>query len=162
MLHPDWPQIAINYSPKLDLRLRCVSAHRIRQAGWVEYRFEVKCRLPHPSGSFEYSAADLCFDIESFARFGQELLGIQQGKGNQAELKSAGEMLALRLAGNSRKFHAELKIREYLAPHVATLTSVLEVDYDLYVNKLAREVESFVAELRRVVPDDIGEGQTGG
>jgi hypothetical protein len=92
----------------------------------------------------------------SFARFGQELHGIQQGARNDAVLKAVAEMLELRLQGNSRKLQAELKIREYIAPHVATLTSTLEVDYDLFVNKLVGEFENFVSDLRLLEPDEVG------
>jgi len=38
----------------------------------------------------------------------------------------------------------------------ATLASSLEVDYDLFVNKLVGEVERFVGELRLVEPDEVG------
>ena len=150
------PQIVINYSPKLDLRITCVSALRYRQAGWVEHRFEVKCRLRHPSGNSEYSVANLCFDADSFARFGQELRSIQRGTGNQAALNSVGEMLELCLTGDSRGLQAKLTIREISAAHMTTLTSTLEVDYDLFVNKLAGEIDSFVSDLRLVEPDEVG------
>jgi len=153
----DGPQIVINYSPELDLRIRCVSACHYRDAGGEEYRFEVKCRLRHPSGSFEYSCADLCFDINSFARFEQELRNVQQGAGDQAALKNVGERFVLRLTGNSRELQAELAIREYIAPRLATLTATIDVDYDLFVNKLVGEVGRFVAELRDVEPEDVGE-----
>jgi|SRR5882672_4058895 len=152
----DGPQITINYSPKVDLRIKCVKAERYRQVGWVEYRFEVKCRLPHPSGTFEYFASDLCFDQDSFIRFCEELRAMQQGARNVAALKNVGEMLELRLKLASRKLQADLKIREYIAPHMATLSSTFELDYDLFVNKLLREIERFVDELRCVEPDEVG------
>ena len=63
----------------------------------------------------------------------------------------------LRLTGNSRELQAELAIREYIAPRLATLTATIDVDYDLFVNKLVGEVGRFVAELRDVEPEDVGE-----
>ena len=156
MSHSDLPQITINYSPKLDLRIACVRAERYRPTGRIEYYFEVKCKLCHSSGKFEYSAAELCMDPDSFARFAKELHSVQQGGRKDAVLEGVTEMLELRLAGNPRKIQAELKIREYVSHHMATLTAVLDVDYDLFVNKLAQEVERFVAELRCVEPDDVG------
>ncbi len=85
--------------------------------------------------------SNLCFDINSFVRFAEGLHGIQQGTSQVAILSSLGEMLELRLERISRKLQADLKIREYLAPDMATLTANFEVDYDLFVNKLLCEVE---------------------
>jgi hypothetical protein len=152
----DLPQITINYSPKLDLRIQCVRAERYRHVGHVEHRFEVKCRLRHPSGTFEYFVADLCFDLDSFSRFEEDLRGIQRGEGNRASLRNVGDMMVLSLAGSPRHFQAELKIREYMAPHITTLTSTLDVDYDLFVNKLATEMQRFASDLRLVQPDEVG------
>jgi hypothetical protein len=156
MSSSDLPQIVINYSPQLDLRIACVKAERYRPTGRIEYYFEVKCKLRHPSGTFEYSAADQNMDPNSFARFGENLRGIQQGARNDAVLEAVTETLELRLQGNSRKLQAELKIREYISLRAATLASSLEVDYDLFVNKLVGEVERFVGELRLVEPDEVG------
>jgi hypothetical protein len=156
MFRSDLPQITINYSPKLDLRIQCVRSERYRHVGHVEHRFEVKCRLRHPSGTFDYSVPDLCFDVDSFTRFGEELRSIQQGKGDRAALRNVGDMMVLSVAGRARHFQAELKIREYLAPHVTTLTATLEVDYDLFVNKLATEMERFASDLRQIEPDEVG------
>ncbi len=67
-------------------------------------------------------------------------------------LKNVGEMVVLRLAGDSRKLLATFDIREYLAPSMATLTATFEVDYDLFVNKLRGEIDRFVEEIRLVEP----------
>lgn len=156
MARSDLPQITINYSPKLDLRIQCVSAERYRHVGSVEHRFQVQCKLRHPSGTFEYCVADLCFDVDSFMRFAEELRGIQQGAGDRAALRNVGDMLVLSVAGSPGHFQVELKIREYMAPHVTTLTAKLEVDYDLFVNKLAEEMARFAGDLRLVQPDEVG------
>ncbi len=107
------------------------------------------CRLRHPTGTCSYSANDLYFDLESFERFSEELQRLQQGLRQEAELKDVGQMVALRLAGDSRKLLATLDVREYLAPSMATLNATFEVDYDLFVNKLRREIDRFVEDIRQ-------------
>lgn len=156
MSRSDLPQITINYSPKLDLHIQCVRAERYRHVGHVEHRFEVKCRLRHSSGTFEYLVVDLCFDLDSFSRFAEELRRIQRGEGDRADLRSVGDMLVLSLTGSPRHFQAELRIREYMGAHATTLTSTLDVDYDLFVNTLATEMERFASDLRLVQPDEVG------
>jgi len=110
------------------------------------------CRLRHPTGSFRYSANDLYFDLESFERFSAELQGVQQSLRQEAALKDVGQMVVLRLEGNSRALQATLEVREYLAPSMATLRATFEVDYDLFVNKLLGEINRFIEELRNVQP----------
>jgi hypothetical protein len=61
-------------------------------------------------------------------------------------------MMVLRLEGNSRGLRATLNIRESLAPQMATLNAILDVDFDLFVNKLRAEVDRFVEELRQMQP----------
>jgi hypothetical protein len=151
----DGPQITINYSPQLDLRIKCVKAQRYRQAGGVDYQFEVKCRPPHPSGMFEYSASDVHFDLDSWTSFLKDLRGLHHGTGNLAVLQSVSE-IELRLELISRKLVADLRIREFIAPHMAILTSRFELDYDLFINKLMHETERFVDELRCLEPDEVG------
>jgi hypothetical protein len=154
MSSSELPQIVIHYSPQFDLRFTCLKAERCCPTGRVEYCFEGKFRLRHPSGTFEYTAADLKIDPNSFARFAEDLRALQQGTRDDAVLKALPEMLELRLERRSSKLQADLKIREYIAPHVATLTAIFDVDYDLFVNKLLAEIENFVGELRRVEPDE--------
>jgi choline kinase len=146
------PELVINYSPALDLRITFVYAQGYEEVSLPEYRFAVDCLLRHASGCFTYSVSDLCFDIKSFASFSTELQGLQQGLSQQASLKNVGEMMVLRLEGNSRGLRATLNIREYLAPQMATLNAILDVDYDLFVNKLRVEVDRFVEELRQMQP----------
>ena len=155
MSSSDLPQIVIHHSPQFDLRFACLKAERRRPTGRVEYHFEGKCRLRHPSGPFDYTAADLNMDPDSFARLAQDLRAIQQGTRDDPVLKALPEMFELRLERSSSKLKADLKIREYIAPHVATLTAIFDVDYDLFVNKLLGEIEKFVGELRRVEPDEV-------
>ena len=144
------PELVINYAPELDLRIAFASAQGYGEVALPEYRFEVECRLRHSTGSFTYSVSNLCFDLESFARFSRELGGLQQGLRQDAALRNVGEMMILRLEGNSRKLQATLDVREYLAPSMASLHAAFDVDYDLFVNKLRREIDRFIEELRQV------------
>ncbi len=137
----------------LDLRITLVRAQGYEGISLPEYFFEVDCRLPHPTGSFTYSFSHLCFEPRSFTTFSEELRGLQQGLRGEATLKNVGEMMVLSLKGNSRELLATLDIREYLPPSTWTLSATLEVDYDLFVNKLCREVDRFVAEIREVRPE---------
>jgi hypothetical protein len=147
------PELRINYSPKLDLRIALASVQGYGGIASPEYRFQIDCLLRHPTGCFTYSVSNLCFEPESFVRFSGELRELQQGLGQAASLRSVGDMMVLRLEGNSRKFLATLDIREYLAPSMATLNATIEVDYDLFVNKLQAEIERFVEGIRQVEPD---------
>jgi hypothetical protein len=149
------PEIIINYSPMLDLRITLVRAQSYEGISLPEYFFEVDCRLRHPSGSFTYSVSDLCFDPKSFVRFSEELRGLQQGLRQEAALKNVGEMMILSLKGNSHELLATLYISEYLAPRMATLNASFEVDYDLFVNKLRGEIDRFVEEIRQVEPSPL-------
>jgi len=144
------PELVINYSPQFDLRITLASVQEYDFVSWVEYRFDVDCQLRHPTGSFTYSASNLCFELQSFARFSEELQGLQQGLKHEAALKNAGDMMILQLAGDSRMLLATLNIREYLAPSMATLNATFAVDYDLFVNKLRPEIDRFAEEIRRV------------
>jgi len=143
------PELALHFDPRLDLRITLASIDT--QGGFAapEYRFAVDCRLRHPSGSFSYCAADLCFEPESFARFSQELEGLQRGLSQQAALSNPGGMMVFTVEGDSRALQAHLEIREYVAPSTAMLKAILDVDYDLFVNKLRAEVDRFIAELKR-------------
>lgn len=146
------PQLSISCAPELDLSLTCVRAQAYEVAS-PEYRFQVKCRIRHPTGHFEYFAKDLCFEPDSFARFAEELHSIQRGAADSAALKSVGEMLVLQLDRKDGKLSLKLSIREHLPPgKLASLTMAIEADYDLLVNKLGRDVEEFLADLREVTP----------
>ena len=146
------PELVINYSPHLDLRIALVSVQDYEGNARPDYRMEMHCRLRHPSGEFTYSADDLCFDLDAFAGFSSELQKLQHGSAEQASLKNVGEMVVLELKGNSGALRATLNIREYLAPTMATFNAEFEVDYDLFVNKLRAEVDRFVDELRDMQP----------
>jgi hypothetical protein len=146
------PQVVINYSPKLDLRIALVAAQGYGGIAHPDYRFAVECRLLHPTGSFSYSANDLYFDLESFENFSAELQGMQQGLRKQAALKDVSQIVTLRLEGNSRALRATLDIRESLTPTMATLSASFDVEYDLFVNKLRGEIDRLVEDLRTVEP----------
>ena len=61
-------------------------------------------------------------------------------------------MVVFRLKCDPPKLHAMLDIREYLPPSSFALHESHEVDYDLFVNKLCREVERFLDEVRQIEP----------
>jgi len=146
------PEIIINYSPKLDLRITLVRAQSYEGISHPEYFFEADCRLRHPSGSLTYSFSHLCFEPRSFTQFSEELRGLQQGLRKEAALKNVGEMMVLRVKGDSRELLVTVDVREYLPPSSWTLSAALEVDYDLFVNKLRGEIDRFVEEIRQVEP----------
>jgi len=139
----------------LNLRITLASAESQGNQAWIEHRFEVDCRLRHPTGSFTYSVSNLCFDVKSFDRFSQQLRELQQGARQDAALRNVGDMMVLQLEGNSRNFMATLNIREYLAPTMASLNAKIEVDYDLLVNKLPGEIDRFVEEILLIEPLDL-------
>ena len=144
------PELVINYAPELDLRFALASVQGYGNIALPEYRLAVDCRLRHPTGSFTYSVSDLCFDLQAFAKFAEELKGMQQTR--SATLKNVGEMMVFRLVGDFRKLEATLSIRESIAAKFATLNATLEVDYDLFVNKLHGEIVRFLEEVRQIEP----------
>jgi len=151
----DNPELCVNYSPDFDLRITCVTAQRYESA-FSEYFFEVKCRLWHPSGFFDYRVDHLCFEPNSFARFSEELRCVQQGTADRAALKNLGGMFVFQLDRNGRELKLTLNVREYIPPHgLATMGTVLDVDYDLFVNKLLEEVGQFVKVLHDVETDEL-------
>jgi hypothetical protein len=146
----DPPELVLNFDPRLDLRIILTSINT--QGGFAapEYRFAIDCRLRHSRGSFSYNSADLCFEPESFTRFRQELEALRRGLSQRAALSNVGGMLVFVVEGNSRALRAHLEIKEYVAPATAMLTATLDVDYDLFVNKLGVEVDRYIAELKNV------------
>lgn len=148
------PELIINYSPQLDLRITFAEVVGYGGFACPDYRFEMNCCWRHPSGTFGYSANNLYFGLDGFQRFAEELQGLQQGLRQEAALKDPGEMVVLRLERTSNTLLANFDIREYLPPSLAKLHIVLEVDYDLFVNKLKTEVDRFLAELRGIRPSD--------
>jgi len=146
------PELIINYSPQLDMRITFAEAVGYGGLARPDYRFEVNCCWRHPSGAFGYSADNLYFGLDGFERFSEELQGLQQGLRQQAALTDPGEMVVLRLERNGHTLLANFDVREYLPPSLAKLRVVLEVDYDLFVNKLKREVDRFLDELREIEP----------
>lgn len=111
----------------------------------------------HPGGHFEYVSGGLLFDIEggeSFASFLEALRQVQQGKASCAVLKNVGEEFVLTLETADqicRRVHINVAAREYVADirGFATAQFHVELDYDLYVNRLVEAVVAFVRDLRR-------------
>ena len=148
------PELMVNGSTlKLGIKLAAVKS--MRNMASVEYRFEVDCCLWHPTGTFTYSVSDLCFDIAAFERFAHELREFQEGRRQDAALRNVGDMMVFKIEGNSRNVMATLNIREYLAPAMATLDAKVEVDYDLFINRLPGEIEGFVNEIRLIEPPEL-------
>ena len=146
------PELIINYSPQLDLRITFAEAVHYEELARPDYRFEMNCSWRNPSGTFSYSADDLYFGLDGFERFAEELQRLQQGLRQEAALKDPGEMVVLRLERKNNILLANFDIREYMPPSLAKLHVVLEVDYDLFVNKLKRDVDCFLEELREIRP----------
>ncbi|GAC1620686.1 MAG: hypothetical protein PVS2B2_18580 [Candidatus Acidiferrum sp.] len=122
--------------------------------GGAQYTFEIKCRYLHPGGEFNYCADDLRFTLDDFSHFAKELGNMRQGITDQAALKDTGEMFVFQLDRKGSRLHLIFNIREYLPPEgSAGFNAALEVDYDFFVNKLGRQVEEFLAELRNVEPE---------
>jgi hypothetical protein len=152
----DWPKLQIDFCPDLDFRLICITAQRYT-VGFSEYFFEVKCRIRHPSGYFEYFVDHLCFEPDNFSNFADGLHSIQQGVGNHAVLRNVGEMLVLQLELSGRKLTLKVKIKEYMPPEGSVDMSLsIDVDYDLFINKLVLPVESFVKDLRSLKLEELG------
>lgn len=151
----DNPNLRVDYSPELQLSISCseVEGHT---AG-IECRCDVTCRVLHPGGHFEYVSGGLLFDIEgseSFASFLEELRQVQRGEASCAVLKNVGEEFVLTLETADRilrRVHMNVAAREYVADiqDFATAQFHVELDYDLYVNKLLEAVVAFVRDLRR-------------
>ena len=151
----DWPQLQIDFSPELDFHLVCITAQQYK-VGFVEYFFEVKCHVRHPSGHFEYFVDHLCFQPDDFTEFAAGLRAMQRGTASHAVLKNVGDMLVLQLDLSERKLRLTLKIKEYMPPDgSADLNVSIDADYDLFVNKLVSSVEEFVRDLRRVQPEKL-------
>jgi hypothetical protein len=149
MTHFSGPQLSINYAPELDFSLTCVRVVRHEVVSY-EYFFEVKCRFRHPTGYFEYFADDVCFEPDSFAHFAEELRNIQRGSADSAALKNVGEMLVFQLDRTDRQLLLRLSIRESIPPgRLASLSMVVDADYDLFINKLGQRVDEFLSDLRK-------------
>lgn len=142
------PQLIINYSPQLDLRITLAEVLDYAGAALPDYRCEVNCCWRYARGSFSYCAENIYFASDAFARFERELHGVQQGQREEAALHDPGEMVVLRLERKANKLFANFDVREYVPPSTAKLHVVVEVDYDLFVNKLKSELDRFIAELR--------------
>jgi hypothetical protein len=150
----DRPKLYINYSRELDLRVHFVKAQRYH-GGHMEYFFEVKCRVRHPTGYFEYFVDHLCFQPRDFSDLANQLHAIHQGAADNATLKNVGEMFVFQLQRAQRKLRLTLDIREYVPPGIGNLNVALDVDYDLFVNKLLEEVRSFSSDLEDVKIENL-------
>jgi hypothetical protein len=150
MTIPPRPELIINYAPELDLRFTFAELLSYGGAASPDYRFEMDCCFRHPRSTLRYNTSRIYFAPKAITGFQEQLGAMRQGLASEAALSDPGELVVFRLEGNSRKTVATLDVREYLPPSVATLHESIEVDYDLFVNKLHREVERFVEELSHI------------
>jgi hypothetical protein len=142
--------LSINYSPDLDLQLSLASANRYQMESnhHIEYLFEVKCRLRHPTGYFDYSVDLLAFSFGQIKEFAEGLREIHEGTVDSAKLESVGEMFVLQLTRTGRSLRLALSIREFIPPDgSASLNSAIGVDYDLFVNKLREDLNNLLRSL---------------
>lgn len=147
MTRTNGPQLFINYSPELELCGTFARAQEYEVAS-TEYFFEVKCRFRHSTGYFEYFANDLCFELDNFAHLAEQLQHMRRGTADSAALKNVGEMFVSQLDREGRQLRLRLRIREYVPQgELASLSLAADADYDLFVNKLGRTVEEFLADL---------------
>jgi hypothetical protein len=146
------PQLIINYAPPLDLRIVLAGVQGLGDVAPPEYCFELHCSIRHAMRTLQYRDPHVFFELNAIHRFLEELKGIQQGKTKQSALSEPGEMVVFRVECDPPKLHATLDIREYLPPSSFALHESHEVDYDLFVNKLCREVERFLDEVRQIEP----------
>ena len=149
MLHPE---LIINYSPTLDLRIVLAEARSFGHVATPEFRFELNCHVRHAMRTLQYRDPRVFFDLNAIQRFLKQLKAMQQGTMRQAALTDPGDMVVFRLESNPPTLLATLDIREYLPPSSFTLHERQEVDYDLFVNKLAAEVDRFVDEIQQTKP----------
>ena len=152
MSTPLRPELIINYAPEVDLRFTFKEFVNYDGAATPDYRFEIDCCVRRPRSTLRYTASKIYFELKALKRFQEQLDAMRQGLAKEASLSDPGELVVFRLEGDSRKLLARLDIREYLPPSVATLHETFEVDYDLFVNKLLREVGRFLEELGQIEP----------
>ena len=141
--------LAIRHSPLFSLDIVFSKAERYPQAGQNGWYFQVTCAVPHSKGRFTYEGHDICFELDAFERFSQQLEAMRAGKAANAELVEAGRMLTLELTVEGRRTKCSVRIREAQAGNDMTvLSAAFGVDYDLFVNKLSDDLREFNRKLR--------------
>ena len=153
------PSLTINYSPNFELEIACIRAQEYAKSGMPgvkEYFFDTSARVWHPTGHFEYRADDICFDVTGVEQFAKSLVAIRDGRGSGAKLSDVGGMLVVRLDLNGRRLHCVIDIREFQAGEELTvLHEGFRVDYDLFVNKLSKEVAEFAESLKNMTAEEV-------
>ena len=155
---PDSPCLQINYSQDFALTIslsRAQEYSRVGLPGVAEYFYKVVLKISHPTGHFEYTADDICFDSQAFEHFAADLRALNAGNRDHAKLSEVGEMLTFNLERKGHHLHGAILVREYQPGNkeLTVLTAGFELDYDLFVNKLAAESLEFSRELKKVKPD---------
>ena len=149
-MHPNSPEMVLNYSPDLDFRIKFMGT-----GSFDECFFQVRCRLRHSAGHLEYVTDNLCFDLKGFQTFENGLLSVRDGQASEAVLSNVGEMLVFRLFQEKRLLLLSLSIRQSVSARLATLNFTVNVDYDLFINKLIAVLTQFMADLRKIEIENI-------
>ena len=148
--------LPIRYSPLFSLDIVFSKAERYLRAGHEGWYFHVTCAVPHSKGRFTYEGHDICFELDAFERFGQQLEAMRAGKAASAELAEAGRMLTLELSVEARRTKCCVRIREAQAGNDMTvLSAAFGVDYDLFVNELSHDLREFNRKLREIRPQPV-------
>jgi hypothetical protein len=108
------PELHVTSAANFDLTIRCFSAVKYRSGG-SEYRFELKYRLIHPTGYFEYFVEDLCFEPANFSTFADALREMQLENTDGAKLANVGMMFAFELQRIQLRLRATVHITESVA-----------------------------------------------
>lgn len=141
------PRLCVRYSPELDLLVTCTAPEIPDFA-----TFEVKCRISYPGGHFECESGGLLFSVRDFAAFADALGKVRQGNASYAVLKNpAGEFVFELTTGDRihRRVHLKVSAKEYIGgTEPVTAQFAVDLDYDLYVNRLFEAIVGFVRDLR--------------
>jgi hypothetical protein len=141
------PSLAISFAPNFSVTIQFSGVQRYELVG-PEYRFNFSCRVLHSKGEFTYVGRDICFDLQTFREFVEQLDAIRTGKAVSARFHEVGDMIEFSVEICERKAQASLAIREYQPNDEQTRFSAsFQVDYDLFVNALHSKVTEFIEEV---------------
>jgi hypothetical protein len=148
--------LAIHHSPLFAFDIMFSKAERNLLAGHNGWYFHVTCVVPHSKGRFTYEGRDICFELEAFEHFSEQLEAMRTGKASNAELAEVGRMLTLGLEVQGRRTIATIRICEAQTDNDMTLLSAgFKVDYDQFVNKLCEDLREFNRKLRDIRPEPV-------
>src|SRR5215471_15441489 len=84
------PNLTIRYSPDFSLSVE-FSGVQVYGVVAPDYRFNLACRIDHPTGEFTYTATDIFFAPEAFRVFAEQLDAIRKGRAEDAKLYDYGQ-----------------------------------------------------------------------